>query len=404
MLDEARELAGLPPMPNGAGKVFRLGAVLVPADKLMDYAEQSLTTPAAPPAALPEPIQLPPEQQPSPPANDDTDDAKEPEEKPQEDDAEDEEKPKPPKKHLVMRYDSKALYLSTAEEKAAYAASMESTRQKYEAQYEKEIASYFKQEHKAVMDAINSSGSRGALAGKVEGVINDQSSKLQKVLLSLYEDVCVDVGGQVASALSGKKGLLSSFLALFGHSQLRYLLTRAAKKVKQVTTTTVAKIRVELADGVVQGESIPQLAKRIDALYLNQIIPNRSVVICRSEVVASSNYASVESAKSSGLTLNKVWLATEDARTRPAHAEADGQEVGMDEKFEVGGEELDYPGDDAGSPENTIQCRCTVYHKRIKSPTDTTEGDSDSSSENDNNDEKRVRRDIYRKFMEEVLV
>jgi hypothetical protein len=25
----------------------------------------------------------------------------------------------------------------------------------------------------------------------------------------------------------------------------------------------------------------------------------------------------------------------------------------------VGGEELDYPGDPAGSPENIIQCRCS---------------------------------------------
>jgi HK97 family phage portal protein len=56
MLDEARELQGLPPLPNGTGRVFRIGAVLIPADKLMDYAEQSLTEPAAPPLPIPEPL------------------------------------------------------------------------------------------------------------------------------------------------------------------------------------------------------------------------------------------------------------------------------------------------------------------------------------------------------------
>ena len=56
MLDEAREMQGLPPLPNGAGKVFRLGAVLVPADKLLDYAEQSLVEPAAPPMPVTEPL------------------------------------------------------------------------------------------------------------------------------------------------------------------------------------------------------------------------------------------------------------------------------------------------------------------------------------------------------------
>lgn len=65
MLDEARELQGLPPLPNGAGKIFRVGAVLVPADKLMDYAEQSLTEPAAPPMPQAEPLDAPSEQSPS---------------------------------------------------------------------------------------------------------------------------------------------------------------------------------------------------------------------------------------------------------------------------------------------------------------------------------------------------
>jgi hypothetical protein len=34
--------------------------------------------------------------------------------------------------------------------------------------------------------------------------------------------------------------------------------------------------------------------------------------------------------------------------------------VGVDETFSVGGEDLEYPGDPNGSPENVIQCRCTV--------------------------------------------
>lgn len=59
MLDEARELQGLPPLPSGAGQVFRLGAVLVPAEKLMDYAKQSLAEPAAPPFPQPEPLNQP---------------------------------------------------------------------------------------------------------------------------------------------------------------------------------------------------------------------------------------------------------------------------------------------------------------------------------------------------------
>jgi len=58
----------------------------------------------------------------------------------------------------------------------------------------------------------------------------------------------------------------------------------------------------------------------------------------------------------------KTWVAILDDRTRDAHAEADGQEVGMDEPFSVGGESLMYPGDDNldASPENLINCRCDM--------------------------------------------
>ena len=36
--------------------------------------------------------------------------------------------------------------------------------------------------------------------------------------------------------------------------------------------------------------------------------------------------------------------------------------VKMGGMFEVGGEELEYPGDPNGSPENVIQCRCQALY------------------------------------------
>ena len=56
----------------------------------------------------------------------------------------------------------------------------------------------------------------------------------------------------------------------------------------------------------------------------------------------------------------KEWLATGDARTRPSHWAANGQVVGIDQKFTVGGALLMQPGDPSGPPEEVCQCRCTV--------------------------------------------
>jgi len=58
--------------------------------------------------------------------------------------------------------------------------------------------------------------------------------------------------------------------------------------------------------------------------------------------------------------LKKEWISMRDDKVRDDHAEADGQTVGLDDFFLVGGEQLEYPGDPNGSIENIINCRCIV--------------------------------------------
>ena len=60
--------------------------------------------------------------------------------------------------------------------------------------------------------------------------------------------------------------------------------------------------------------------------------------------------------------ITKTWVAVMDDSTREAHADADGETVSIEESFSVDGEDLEYPGDDSGSPGNTINCRCTVIY------------------------------------------
>lgn len=261
----------------------------------------------------------------------------------------------------------KVLDLVTKEEKAAYMAKVEADRAPWERDIASRMQAYFEDERNAVVKAIAACSIEQEVDEAVSTALSGQQDALTQVIYDAWIDVSVAIGGQVAASLSSgqaQKGMIADFIKLFGESQIKYLLLLAATKVKQISTTTEAKIRLELTDGVAHGESIQKLAKRIDDLYLQQIIPNRSVKIARTEVVGSSNYASLEAAKQSGLTLNKVWLATEDARTRPDHADADGQEVGIDEQFDVGGVKMDRPGD--GPTDQVICCRCAVYFKRVK--------------------------------------
>jgi len=75
--------------------------------------------------------------------------------------------------------------------------------------------------------------------------------------------------------------------------------------------------------------------------------------------------------------LLKMWMATGDNRTRDSHLEAHGQIVLATEPFIIGKDKVEmmFPGDPAGTPEETINCRCrpvTVIPEigRIRTPLD----------------------------------
>ena len=89
--------------------------------------------------------------------------------------------------------------------------------------------------------------------------------------------------------------------------------------------------------------------------------------IARTETTRVENSARMdvgEQGKKMGFSMLKEWVATSDDRTRPAHADADGQQVPIDEPFIVDGEKLMYPGDISmgASPSNVINCRCTMIN------------------------------------------
>lgn len=102
-------------------------------------------------------------------------------------------------------------------------------------------------------------------------------------------------------------------------------------------------------------------AGRILRKKFDELSVSNAKRIVRTESVNAANYATNQSAIDvfGRNNLEKEWIATLDSRVRIEHIEANGQIVDMNEKFNVGGELLSYPGDSAGSAWNVINCRCT---------------------------------------------
>ena len=109
------------------------------------------------------------------------------------------------------------------------------------------------------------------------------------------------------------------------------------------------------------GEDTNKLIKRIQKI--TELKLSDITRIARTQTTRIENLARTDAykvAEKQGYKVFKQWVAVSDNRTRDAHKHADGQMVEINDPFVVGGEKLMFPGDPNGSPENIINCRCTM--------------------------------------------
>jgi hypothetical protein len=127
------------------------------------------------------------------------------------------------------------------------------------------------------------------------------------------------------------------------------------KVVLPIAQTTQDYIFRVLSNGIAEGWSYERMVEEINRKdYLN----GRVERILRTEVNRAVNYGQQVASDSYEYKTNKRWLSVHDERTRHPHLDADGQTVAVNGMFNVGGEELEFPGDPSAKPENTINCRC----------------------------------------------
>ena len=124
-------------------------------------------------------------------------------------------------------------------------------------------------------------------------------------------------------------------------------------------------IKGQLTQGIIQGESINQITKR-----LVEVVPNRNYnqmkTHARTMFTSAQNAGRLESmkvAESKGIKIKKQWMATLDERTRWMHRDLDGQVQELDEPFVVGQYKIMYPADPYAHPSMVYNCRCTLVQK-----------------------------------------
>ncbi len=155
------------------------------------------------------------------------------------------------------------------------------------------------------------------------------------------------------------KQLTPTFEAL----QDLWLEQNALEASTEVTETTRKRIVQIINDGRELGLGIQQISANI-ANDIEELSSFRAATIAITETHNAALFAVENQANSIaqelGVEVVKEWMSAEDSRVRPDHAAADGQRVGMDERFRVGGVTMSRPGDRAGGAAQTVRCRCQL--------------------------------------------
>lgn len=126
------------------------------------------------------------------------------------------------------------------------------------------------------------------------------------------------------------------------------------------------KLFSAVTQGILQGESIPKIAKRLE--NVGEIDHRAAIRNARTMVTGAQNAGRMEAARRAndmGIQTVNVWVATLDMRTRHEHRELDGQRKDVDEPFVVPSskEEIRFPGDPEASPHMVYNCRCTLIQQ-----------------------------------------
>lgn len=132
----------------------------------------------------------------------------------------------------------------------------------------------------------------------------------------------------------------------------RFLREEAGRRIRRITETTLGRVREALAEGQAAGEAIPDLARRVSAVF-DDAKGRRSIVIARTEVLEASNFAAEKAYRESGIVKQIEWLLAPDYTPAIDNGECapfDGKVVEVGEEFAPG----------VRFPPLHPQCRCTI--------------------------------------------
>ena len=243
---------------------------------------------------------------------------------------------------------------------------IDAKREKLVVKTKNEISRYFKDQQKKIMRRLKNANNLNV--EQITNQVIDSTSKDMRNILIAMNRVAIDqFGTDTYNDLKREKAFepynnnLSYWITLNVGNAVKYVDDTTKREIKDIIIESIA-----LGYGIGNEDTPNTIAYAIGQLYLDQIIPNRSETIARTEVMTAANKGSLQGAQQSGVNLLKYWIPTYDDDTRDSHMEVGSKPaIALDAMFRVGDSEGEFPADARLSAKERINCRCAVGYKRV---------------------------------------
>lgn len=212
----------------------------------------------------------------------------------------------------------------------------------------------------------------------IDGVVNAQTSKLRRIFRLHYARVG-DIFSKRVFKLFEKEGIVPEQKGLadeFWVGMNQWIDTQTASQVTLIQDTTKQKLKKIVKDGVADGLSSIQIARKIRDK--KQFSFYRAKVIARTETHNAAIFGQDKSidvvSRTNKIEFWREWINAGDLRVRGKgkdkfnHIIANGQKRKQGKAFLVSSERLMHPGDSllGASAGNIVLCRCVLGYKMIR--------------------------------------
>jgi hypothetical protein len=151
----------------------------------------------------------------------------------------------------------------------------------------------------------------------------------------------------------------------------KYVDEDTGNKIKWIEEGEKKELQQLIFEGIQKEEGVPKITKRVEAMFTD--MPTwKARRIAQSEVIEAFSQATLQQSIDAGSHLDRIWINTDDDRTRPAHRDypegIGGATIPWDADSFL---EVDpRPENDDGSewPGDAVNCRCCLGFAIPKKP------------------------------------